>query len=72
MDERTRPPLTRPSRGTARSGLGVACYEAQADGVPCSDVGAQCGECDRAQTRRQGQDQPAPPASPAQPANDDA
>jgi hypothetical protein len=36
-----------------RSGLGTACCEAQADGVPCGDVGTRCGDCDRAQARRE-------------------
>jgi hypothetical protein len=53
MDERTRPPLARLPRAAARSGLGVACFEAQADGVPCSDLGTRCGDCDRSQSRRE-------------------
>lgn len=68
MDERKRPPQAHTPRAKPRSGLGVACREAQADGVPCSDLGAQCGECDRALARRE-QDRP---ASTAQPGSDDA
>lgn len=32
--------------------LGVCCAEAQADGVPCSEPGARCLECERAETVR--------------------
>jgi len=32
----------------AASGLGVACAEAQADGVPCSTPDCDCGDCERA------------------------
>lgn len=30
------------------SGLGVACSEAQADGVPCPEAGCDCKDCERA------------------------
>lgn len=30
------------------SGLGVPCGEAQADGVPCGELGVLCSECERA------------------------
>jgi hypothetical protein len=33
--------------------LGVCCAEAQADGIPCWEIGADCQECDRAQPVRQ-------------------
>lgn len=33
--------------------LGVCCAEAQADGVPCWELGAECLECDRADPVRQ-------------------
>jgi len=29
-------------------GLGVPCKEAQADGVPCFDLGRECSECEYA------------------------
>ncbi len=31
-----------------KSGLGVPCCEAQADGVPCGELGVLCSECERA------------------------
>jgi hypothetical protein len=34
------------------TGLGVLCCEAQADGVPCGEVGSQCEGCERAAQRR--------------------
>lgn len=33
--------------------LGVCCAEAQADGVPCFELGVDCLECDRADPIRQ-------------------
>jgi hypothetical protein len=33
--------------------LGVCCAEAQADGVPCWELGRDCLECDRAEPVRQ-------------------
>lgn len=32
--------------------LGVCCPEAQADGVPCHELGRSCLECDRAEPVR--------------------
>lgn len=32
--------------------LGVCCAEAQADGVPCTEVGRDCLECERAEPLR--------------------
>jgi hypothetical protein len=32
--------------------LGVCCAEAQADGVPCSELGRDCLECERAESVR--------------------
>ena len=32
-----------------RPGLGVLCTEAQADGVPCNELGIECEKCERAQ-----------------------
>jgi hypothetical protein len=34
------------------SGLGVLCCEAQADGVPCGELGVRCDDCVRAGPRR--------------------
>lgn len=31
-----------------KPGLGVPCAEAQADGVPCDVIGADCETCERA------------------------
>lgn len=33
--------------------LGVCCAEAQADGVPCHELGKDCLECERAEPVRQ-------------------
>jgi hypothetical protein len=30
-----------------RLGTGAMCPEAQADGVPCEELGRECEECDR-------------------------
>ncbi len=38
-------------------GLGVLCPEAQADGVPCSELGRDCEVCEMAKPR------PAPPSA---------
>ena len=38
------------------SGLGTLCPEAQADGVPCTDIGKLCEECERRRAQI-GQDQ---------------
>lgn len=32
--------------------LGVCCAEAQADGVPCDEIGRDCLACERAETVR--------------------
>jgi len=32
----------------AETGLGVPCREAQADGVPCLELGRECAECEEA------------------------
>ncbi len=32
--------------------LGVCCTEAQADGVPCTELGRDCLECERAESVR--------------------
>jgi hypothetical protein len=44
--ERTRP-LPEPELAPRRPGLGVRCPEAQADGVPCDEIGRDCDECGR-------------------------
>lgn len=33
-------------------GFGVPCWEAQADGFPCYEVGARCGLCGRVRSPR--------------------
>lgn len=37
----------------AVSGLGVLCAEAQADGVPCPELGMDCATCEHARLPRQ-------------------
>ena len=39
---------TRGEIANPKSGLGVPCREAQADGVPCGELGVLCSECERA------------------------
>ncbi len=62
----------RPPRGwlalVPPSGLGTRCWEAQPDGVPCSDLGADCRDCDRARVER-ARRPPPPDALPGRPAN---
>ncbi len=53
-------PHTSHDRGAAvapAAGLGVPCCEAQADGVPCSELGIPCEICGRVTHR-------APPTAP--------
>jgi len=45
-------------------GLGVLCPEAQADGVPCSELGRECDICPMAAPNRDIPDPTAPPAPP--------
>jgi hypothetical protein len=35
-------------RALVRSGLGALCAEAQADGIPCTELGKDCDVCERA------------------------
>jgi len=35
-----------------KSGLGCLCPEAQADGVPCDEIGKECSRCPRAYAPR--------------------
>jgi hypothetical protein len=37
---------------TPATGLGVPCCEAQADGVPCAELGRPCADCERGAQRR--------------------
>ncbi len=55
------------------SGLGVPCAQAQADGVPCFELGRECAECEEAfqtwlarEGKGPGEDlsAPSPPAAP--------
>ncbi len=39
-------------KSNQEEGLGVLCPEAQADGVPCEEVGGDCEDCDRADPER--------------------
>ncbi len=48
-------------RRCSGSGLGTACPEAQADGVPCSAPDRECTSCDRAAAFLAG-DAPPPPS----------
>lgn len=38
----------RAAHAPAVPGLGVLCPEAQADGVPCPELGRNCADCERA------------------------
>jgi hypothetical protein len=41
------------------SGLGAPCWEAQADGVPCDELGVDCSDCERVEApsvRSQGEE----------------
>lgn len=48
MDRQNRRESARALAETIKSGLGVPCGEAQADGVPCGELGVLCSECERA------------------------
>ncbi len=39
------------------SGPGALCAEAQADGVPCTELGKICEECERAAATRKGREE---------------
>jgi len=41
-------PTRRVDRTAEWAGTGALCAEAQADGVPCTDVGRSCETCERA------------------------
>ncbi len=47
MSRRTRNPRQGILQRCADSGLGVACAEAQADGVPCPAPESDCASCER-------------------------
>ena len=40
--------------------LSACCPEAQADGVPCTELGRSCDECERAVSRRDRSPHPEP------------
>ena len=40
---------------TVSSGTGAGCAEAQADGVPCTTLGRDCEECEKAAEARREQ-----------------
>lgn len=41
---------TKVERGKAVDTGGPPCGEAQADGVPCEEIGGDCEDCDRAES----------------------
>ena len=41
-------PKVEPKKTPQKEGLGVLCPEAQADGVPCFELGRECETCDKA------------------------
>jgi hypothetical protein len=48
--DRSRPSQQRVARPA--DGLGVLCCEAQADGVPCAELGRDCADCERGARHR--------------------
>jgi hypothetical protein len=48
------------SAAPAEAGLGTRCAEAQADGVPCAEIGTDCEICGRAFPCPHGESAPAP------------
>ena len=46
-----KPSPGRKSPAVQESGLGVLCPDAQADGVPCQELGKDCEQCERASVR---------------------
>ncbi len=49
MDDTPRPRRQQLMWEGLKSGLGTPCWEAQADGVPCIELGIDCATCDRGQ-----------------------
>ncbi len=47
----------RASRPMWEIGFGVLCAEAQADGVPCDELGKSCAQCERATVNRRDPDE---------------
>jgi hypothetical protein len=41
-----------------KAGLGVACPHAQADGVPCTELGRECEHCEKARDELSEQETP--------------
>jgi hypothetical protein len=44
----TRPPTGQTPAGEERPGSGALCDQAQADGVPCFEIGKECETCEHA------------------------
>ena len=45
-DDMTRPSPAEQEPDVPEAGLGVLCLDAQADGVPCPEVGRECEQCE--------------------------
>jgi len=52
MEQPDRPHHAKSPVATPVTGLGVLCCEAQADGVPCAELGRDCADCERGAKRR--------------------
>lgn len=52
MHDREHTPTRDPGDRRVDPGLGVLCPEAQADGVPCSEMGRECDICPMAAPNR--------------------
>lgn len=50
MERSRREEAERGAQDAAESGLGVPCYEAQADGVPCDQLKSDCADCEKVLT----------------------
>jgi len=53
----TRERAGQPTTGPERPGTGALCDQAQADGVPCFEIGKECETCEHARPgwRKQGE-----------------
>ena len=49
MDQLRRSSKRMDDIAVVEAGLGVQCAQAQADGVPCTELGVDCAKCERAQ-----------------------
>lgn len=48
MDDTPRPRQQQLMWEGLKAGMGTPCWEAQADGVPCIELGIDCAACERA------------------------